>query len=99
MSHQQPGDAPSWEIRYTRQAEKDLADLRQYAGRVYATILVPRTNPSWVCRQRRSGPGAPRGTGYDINNWSRNYTFSSPVGQIGILLRNEILLNYTFTAH
>lgn len=45
MSHQQPGDAPSWEIRYTRQAGKDLADLRQYAGRVRATILVLCTNP------------------------------------------------------
>lgn len=45
MSHQQPGDSPGWEIRYTRQAEKDLAGLRQHASRVRATFLVLRTNP------------------------------------------------------
>lgn len=45
MSRELPGEAPGWEIRYTRQAEKDLADLRQHASRVRATILVLRANP------------------------------------------------------
>jgi mRNA-degrading endonuclease RelE of RelBE toxin-antitoxin system len=41
----QPGDSSGWEIRYTRQAEKDIADLRPHAARVRATIQLLRDNP------------------------------------------------------